>query len=458
MNKKKQTVCYYRVSTDSQSIDSQKNAAHNYLKKNNIIDFLELDDSGISANKLPISKRPNLVKIIELIKTQKVTRLITYSRDRLARNSYEYAELLELFVEHNIDVVFTATDSYPFNKDYQTEIFLAIFSQYEGMMIANRLADVYKTRPPKIYGYKKVMQNGSPVYISDFKKKEYIIEFFQQCSQSKDKDELLHTIFKFEKRIKKSTEQVLRIIYSPFYAGYSLEKGSYSRLEHVEPMISLDLFKTVIKKWNMYRNEILKAMSPSYFIVPKCALCNRKMKLLGQNLINSGRFHCSNGHKKVTIEVNDLNNKIEKVIQSFAINLSPTKIENITISYTKKLLSQLNENIDRVQQDINQIYRTICINFSPKDQSTMVKKYFERIYLLETEIKRLKQNQKELKQIINEVKKVVYLVTKATQERLLYDELFKLIKLLVREVNVNHYTIDFKLYFGEFVKEGCHVE
>ena len=87
-------VLYMRVSSENQSEEMQLNAAKRYLEQYNPDEVLILCDHGISATKLPLHKRPQLVKLLDLVREDKVDTLLVYQRDRLARDFYEYLTII----------------------------------------------------------------------------------------------------------------------------------------------------------------------------------------------------------------------------------------------------------------------------------------------------------------------------------------------------------------------------
>src|SRR5690606_27277578 len=106
------------------------------------------------ANKLAIEDRPDLQKLRLLIQQKKVKTVIVYSRDRLARNFYEYVAIVKEFYKYGIKVIFTSTKQPPFSPKLLIEALYGIFAQVESQNISGRKKDTMK-HPSFIFGYKR---------------------------------------------------------------------------------------------------------------------------------------------------------------------------------------------------------------------------------------------------------------------------------------------------------------
>ncbi len=91
----------------------QITAAHALVQNLGMRNILEFNDHGISANKVPLPKRPQLNKVLNLIKEGRVENLVVFARDRLARDTYEYSEILSILYDHNVNVYFTMQNTPP---------------------------------------------------------------------------------------------------------------------------------------------------------------------------------------------------------------------------------------------------------------------------------------------------------------------------------------------------------
>ncbi|MDL0421494.1 recombinase family protein [Caldibacillus thermoamylovorans] len=129
---------YSRVSTAQQDIQKQILLAESYINNNHIDPqkVIWLEDDNVSANKLAMEERSGLQKLRMLIQQKKVKTVIVYSRDRLARNFYEYVAIVKEFYKYGIKVVFTSTKQPPFSPKLSIESLYGIFAQVEGQNIS----------------------------------------------------------------------------------------------------------------------------------------------------------------------------------------------------------------------------------------------------------------------------------------------------------------------------------
>lgn len=161
----KLTVVYCRVSSGSQDLREQIDAAMKFLKSRNIHDkdVLFLQDFNVSATKNDIANRPAFNRLIQLIREDKVGTIILYSRDRAYRDFYEAAYFNELIIQHDVEVIYTATGAIPFLKNSRLESIYGIFAQQEGENIRRRIADAVKRYPGKIIGYHRHVEKTNQV-------------------------------------------------------------------------------------------------------------------------------------------------------------------------------------------------------------------------------------------------------------------------------------------------------
>jgi site-specific DNA recombinase len=102
------TAVYVRVSTEGlkngreQTTDSQLVDIEAYLKSKSITDFVVYQDLGISGTK---RDRPELNRMIKDCKAGKISTVVVYKLDRLARSLTNLIELVGLFQESNITFV-----------------------------------------------------------------------------------------------------------------------------------------------------------------------------------------------------------------------------------------------------------------------------------------------------------------------------------------------------------------
>jgi len=97
-------VCYLRVSTGSQTYDSQYHALKEYCTRNGYeeVQFLEETASGSKQ------RRPVLDNIIENVRKGKVKRVLVYRLDRLSRSLQDLLSTISIFNEFGCAFISTA--------------------------------------------------------------------------------------------------------------------------------------------------------------------------------------------------------------------------------------------------------------------------------------------------------------------------------------------------------------
>ncbi|WP_302626749.1 recombinase family protein [uncultured Eubacterium sp.] len=144
---------------DSISIESQLQICE-YETKGNA--FKTYKDKGYSGKDL---NRPNFEKLLEDIKQGLIKRVIVYKLDRISRSILDFANLMQIFEQYNVEFVST-TEKF----DTSTPVGRAmlniciVFAQLERETIQERVSDAYHSRSRKgfymggkiPYGFKKV--------------------------------------------------------------------------------------------------------------------------------------------------------------------------------------------------------------------------------------------------------------------------------------------------------------
>lgn len=158
-------IVYSRVSSAQQDIQKQILLAEAYVNNHNYKQesVIWLKDNDVSANKLSMDERPALQELRLLLKQGLIKTIIVYSRDRLARNFYEYVALVKEFYQYDVNVIFTSTKQPPFSKKLSIEALYGIFAQTEGQSISGRRSDTNKQYPSNIFGYKNLVKKGHEI-------------------------------------------------------------------------------------------------------------------------------------------------------------------------------------------------------------------------------------------------------------------------------------------------------
>ncbi len=139
----KKVAIYLRVSTEGvknnreQSTDMQKLEIETYLKAKGVTEFQVYEDVGISGTK---KDRPALKKLIGDCRQGKVSMVVCYKLDRVARSLSNLLELFALFEEFKIDFV-SVKDSIDMSTATGRLLFqiLGAFAEFEAAVIKERV-------------------------------------------------------------------------------------------------------------------------------------------------------------------------------------------------------------------------------------------------------------------------------------------------------------------------------
>ncbi|MBO9128506.1 recombinase family protein [Bacillus sp. 165] len=459
----KKKIFYRRVSSHGQSIEMQINAEEKYRKQYNENDIIEINDVAVSANKVKIPGRTGLVEVMDNIKRGYVDALYVYDRSRLARNFYEYFELIDLFLSNNIKVVFTTTDfSYPpFSNNYLTEGFNAIAIEEEGKGIARRIRDKNKRLPVKKFGYKVEKGNSKKSYVIDDQYRFILCELFDEAAKIETLEEFFTLIMNFSRRLGGASNipKLVRILSDCFYAASEETNGHYSNLAYVEPVVSLETFKLVQMKTKGYINRMernVESQRNTDVLSPYCVQCGKQMKYKVNPYAETGTYSCSNKHKKIEVSGEEYNACICQVTKHVLSRLEAREIEKQTITY-------LNQLIKRFE---NQRFQTrAAIQQKELDVATLHFKdiHSQKCEAILTQLKDLKKDHNILNQqiVLCEENKIQigYLLESITHEyykSLSKQEFLTLGPLIIKKGVVQEGKIEFEILFNRYLKQEGH--
>ena len=133
-------------------------------------------------------------------------------------------------------------------------------------------------------------------------------------------DDLFAIFMRYKKIFKgKKYDDLLRYLQNPFYSGHMETLYGYEKLQHVEPLITLDDFhanQLVLKK---LKNEIYTAITNANShgaIVPYCSICQKEMAFRSSELGQSGYYVCKKKHKEIKISVSTYNQLINNHLKT----------------------------------------------------------------------------------------------------------------------------------------------
>ena len=130
-NNKLKVAAYARVSTDSDdqliSLKAQREHYENYIKSNPEWEFAGLYyDEGISGTRK--ERRPELLRMIEDCKKDRIDFIITKSISRFARNTVDCLELVRMLIDIGVYIYFEKENLN--TGDMESELMLSILSGF----------------------------------------------------------------------------------------------------------------------------------------------------------------------------------------------------------------------------------------------------------------------------------------------------------------------------------------
>ncbi|MCT8139975.1 recombinase family protein [Anaerobacillus sp. CMMVII] len=287
-------VFFRRVSTENQSLEMQIEADKKFRDQLDDDEYIEVNELAISANKIKLKDREKLLEVIRLIENGEVSTVYVYDRSRLARNFYEYLQLVDLFITHDVEVVFTTTDaSYSaFTSNYLVEGFNGILIEEEGKAIARRVAESHRKLPSKKFGLDtNKSDDGKKNYTLQLHYKEPLLRLFETASEVSSATSFIELLSHFSRVLKKQPTDILRMLTDSFYTGHEQIGNRFSKLSYVEPLLTLELYKTVqvaIKPFIERLQNNLDERSGENVLHPYCDICNEKWFIENAMLVSLG--------------------------------------------------------------------------------------------------------------------------------------------------------------------------
>lgn len=300
----KNGVFYGRHSTDKQEMVMQRRVATQLVTEfNGMLLPIEYPDENVSATKIPLRKRKNLARMLDDAKEHKFDFIVTYARDRLARDAYEHHVIREEMHELGIPVVLASTRSVYDLGDVVIELMQDGLSQYEVEQTRVRTRDTLVHRvehgewvgrkPP--YGY--IFDEGKIRGVPD----EIIIvrDIFDRYL----KGEGCYRIAKAIRWGKDKKDKVKAIVTNPFYAGYmTAYKGKRKshnsisdRSEWVESPGKLAMIPAILTKedwercWNLFDQRRKGTVPPKHYNtnfvlkgLVRCKYCGQSFKTVNK--------------------------------------------------------------------------------------------------------------------------------------------------------------------------------
>lgn len=450
---------YVRVSTDAQEERMQHSAAEPILQRVPQERLLVFVDHGVSAAKVPMSKRPELQRMLTLIRSGHIGTLICYARDRLARDAYEYVEIAKLLISRKVEVVFTAGSERAFDGNLLVEGISAIAAQAEAQAIQRRVSDAVKEYPAQLFGFKRTRaDDGFVRYFRDPKYADLLAQLFEEISSVQGFDEFMSR-FEYRRRILRRTEaQTLKILQSPFYAGHVQRFGTYHALPHVEPIISLETFKAVQDRISNLVEWTGRKLDGAIdgIVNPVCGLCGSLMAQKS-SISHEPRYECrKGGHGPNIIEISWLDEAVIEQISKRITDLDVEACRQTCTEFIRKHVRKLESERARVITEYEDKSLAFARRFAPGSDSKTVEMALREIESLEVQSALLSEKIGQLQaghslHVTGLIDVVQHTLATRMQDK---GAVRSLAALLFRKVTVFPDRIELLAYYSEFLMSG----
>lgn len=452
MNNEKYHVFFRRVSTAGQDLAMQSSADAPYREKLLADEILVFDEEAISANKLSVRERPEMQKVISLIKQGKVHTLYAFDRTRLFRDSYEAQEFHDLRTKHDVHLVYTSVGNghIQATEDVFLEGLLNIFSDIEGKNIARRTLEARRRYPPKKLGYEKVKETKQ--YRQDSTKKDLLNQFFTALLETSTIDELANLLNHYRKILKRSDEKLIELARDPFYAAHDLSKGE-NKLQHVEPYLDLSTFNCIQKKlgsvFDSYLERIGKLEAQNAF-TPICGYCRKPLHYRIDEMNNTGFYSCSRKHPKVSVPFADLAKVIQMVLKEVIHHFDSKKLLNESLLRFREIRKELEAEVEMIEKQLNEVMEKIILNMEEYSEDWKEDHQYAKMTHLKNEKAFLLEELTEKEHLLEENKSTVT----AVEEYLLHQSDANpalLYTLFINRLYVYQDQIDFEVMMFDYL-------
>ncbi|KPV43830.1 recombinase family protein [Alicyclobacillus ferrooxydans] len=379
---------YVRVSTDAQDERMQHAAAEPILRQVPRDRLLVFVDHGVSAAKVPMSKRPELQRMLTLIRSGQIGTLICYERDRLARDPYEYVEIAKLLISRKVEVVFTAASARAFEGNLLVEGISAIAAGAEAQAIQRRVSDAVKEYPAQLFGYKRIRgDDGYVRYFRDPRHADAITEMFGDISSVRSFEEFMARFESLRRILRRTEAQALKMLQNPFYAGHVRRYGTYHSLPHVEPIISLETFTAVQEKMTDLAEWTGRALDQVVegIIHPICGLCGSAMAQKS-SVGHEPRYECRRGgHRANIIDLAWLDEVVLEQISTRVAELNVDALRQTCSGFIRRHIRKLESERFRVIEECHEKSLAFARRFSPGFDNKLVEHALREIESLEVQ-------------------------------------------------------------------------
>ena len=452
---KEEIALYCRVSSAGQNISQQISLAEIYIAQNNIntekVQYF-LDDN-VSANKLTSEQRPQFQKLITEIKKGKIKTVFVLNRDRLARNFYEYVDLVKILYKFGVIVIFTDSSQPPFSKVLSVEALYGIFPQSEGRNISRRTNLAAIQYPKSIFGYNVVGERNTKKYTPEPSLENNIKSLFNSVMNTNSSDEVIEIFIKY-KRMFTNHQKLFNCLKNPFYTGHIKVQDQYVKLYYVEPIILLEDYLKVQDSLLKFECELQTAFAISSntgLLSPICSICKATMSFRSTKLGESGYYVCAKKHPRIQLEVAQYNQYISDHLTYVLDKIDVKEIKNDIFKYLLAQEKIYKQQLSYQQNQLQSLHKemTDLIETNKKMKLDLLAKESKTI---KEEMKQLHTKLIKIDEARNGINTFVNIIKERLTNELKNYQLEYLINLLFSKIEVSSDAIIYHTTFGKYIE------
>lgn len=404
----KYKVFFRRVSSKGQDLEMQISADAIYRQQYLPQELKVIEEHAVSANKLRLPERPEMMKLIWMILNDQVDVIYAFDRSRLFRDFYESNYFISICRKKNVRLFFTSVGNGHQQSTNNTLIegVLNIVGDVEGKNIARRTEEARKRYPSKKLGY--VKENKQ--YKKAVDKEDLLTQFFIGLANLTSYIELDVLLQKFKRSLKTNTETLLRIASDPFYAGYDLSTGK-NKLSHVAPYLTLAQFEELQKKESILSKyeESITTLREQNIYQPYCGICQKPMNFRFNIQEEEASYSCARKHPMVMITANDLSVIILHSLENIINKLDTEKLMKDSKLYFKTIKKPLESDIASLKRAKDNILKAIILE-NDDLHKWKEEPRFQELKKLEAEVEESLSKIEETEQLLLSNKNIIQLI------------------------------------------------
>lgn len=409
-NINKKAAIYIRVSTDYQaeegySIEAQKEQLTAYCVSKRINNYDYYIDGGWSGSNL---ERPEIQRLIDEVKNNKISCCIVYKLDRLSRSQKDVLYMIEdLFLPHGVDFV-SLTESLDTSTPMGRAMIgiLAAFAQLERENIRMRTRMGMKERIKEGYwmgggripfGYDYDKEQGILVPNKDAEKVRQIYDLYLQGYSAQNIANMLG--LKYERL-------AIQILKRKSNYGIIEYKGEEYKGKH-EPIISKETYDLTMQE--MLKRSSSNVTTSDHLLtgLVYCGKCGAKMRYQNWGK-NGSKFVCYSQQKSKPYLVKDPNcdqkrhwtYEIEEAVEQKLFLLNEKKNNVVTEQLQSNPIDILNKQKEEYERKIKRLYNI----YADSDDVLLLETIKENKAKLEVINKRIKQEMDKRVSLLNKDK------------------------------------------------------